>query len=94
MSFCNIYGTQANAFAAIDADELFVQGVGQAREPVELEPVDTLKAELEEFADACAGTRSFRVDPEEAVHTVAVMQAIATSAAKGGDPVILTRGDA
>ena len=94
VSFCNVYGTQGNAFAAIDANELFIQGVGQGKEPVELEPVDTLKAELEEFADACEGTRSFRVDPEEAVHTVAVMEAIAISAAKGGEPVILTRGDA
>lgn len=94
VSFCNVYGTQANAFAAIDANELFVQGVGQAREPVELEPVNTLKAELEEFADACAGSASFRVDPDEAVHTVAVMQAIASSAAKGGEPVTLMKGDA
>ena len=41
-----------------------------------LEPVDTLAAELEEFADACAGMVDYRVTPDEAVHTVAVMEAI------------------
>ncbi|MGI9413485.1 MAG: Gfo/Idh/MocA family protein [Hyphomicrobiales bacterium] len=95
VSFCNIYGTKANAFAAIDANELHVQAVGQQKEPVALTPVDTLKAELEEFSDACAGTASFRVEPDEAVHTVAVMEAIASSAARGGEPVTLgQKGDA
>ena len=50
---------------------------------ITLSPVDTLLAELEEFADACAGGAAFRVHPEEAIHTVAVMQAMAASAERG-----------
>jgi hypothetical protein len=39
------------------------------------------------FTDACAGKAAFRVRPEEAIHTVAEMQAIATSAAEVGRAV-------
>ena len=83
---CNIYGTEANAFAAVDASELEVQPLGGAKAPRPLTPVDTLLAELDEFADACAGKVPFRVRPAEAVHSVAVMEAIAASTAAGGSP--------
>ena len=89
-SFLNVYGTAANAFAAVDGNELKVQLPGQAPEPRPLEPVDTLKAELEEFARACAGGPAFRVRPEEAIHNVAVMEAIVASAAQGSAPVEIT----
>lgn len=88
-SFLNIYGTKANAFAAIDGDRLEVQRAGEARAEVALEPVDTLRAELEEFAAACLSDGSFRVRPEEAVHAVAVMEAMVASAATGGSPIAL-----
>ena len=54
-------------------------------EPAEvaLTPVNTLMAELEEIADACAGGPAFRVRPQEAIHTVAVMQAMVASAERG-----------
>lgn len=90
-AFCNIYGTQANAFAAVDGNELFVQRAGEPRQQVPLEPVDTLAAELEEFADACAGKVEYRVRPDEAVHTVAVMEAITRSAAGSGTPTDVQR---
>ncbi len=86
-SFLNVYGTEANAFAAVDGNELKVQLPGQAPEPRPLEPVDTLKAEIEEFAGACRGGPTFRVRPEEAIHNVAVMEAIVASAAQGSAPV-------
>ena len=81
---CNVYGTRANAFAHVDANELRIQPVGGKLAPLHLEPVDTLRAELEEFADACAGNGQFRVKPQEAIHVVAVMEAIAASAARSG----------
>lgn len=89
-SFLNIYGTDANAFAAVDANRLEVQPRGGEREEKPLTPVDTLKAELEEFAAACTGGPPFRVRPEEAIHGVAVMEAIAASAERGATPIELS----
>ena len=83
---CNVYGTRANAFAAVDADKVSVQALGKQPRARKITAVDTVKAELEEFADACAGKCDFRVTPDEAVHTVAVMEAITHSAAEGGAP--------
>lgn len=87
---CNVYGTAANAFAHVDADELRVQPLGGQLKPRQLDPVDTLRAELEEFATACAGHGRFRVTPEEAIHTVAVMEMITASAAAAGRAVDFT----
>jgi predicted dehydrogenase len=86
-SFLNVYGTEANAFAAVDGNELRVQRPGGSAEPREIAAVDTLKAELEEFARACRGGPPFRVRPSEAIHNVAVMEAIAASAAQNAAPV-------
>jgi len=86
-SFLNVYGTQANAFAGIDADSLSIQLPGEAAQAVELVPVDTLRVELEEFAAACRGEATFRVRPEEAIHNIAIMEAIVKSAAQGAAPV-------
>ena len=86
---CNVYGTRANAFAHVDANELRVQPVGGSLAPRPVAAVATLHAELEEFAAACAGERPYRVTPAEAIHVVAVMEAIAASAARSGRPVKL-----
>ena len=86
-SFLNVYGTEANAFALVDANELRVQLPGKPPEPRALEAVDTLKAELEEFAAACRGGPAYRVAPAEAIHNVAVMEAIVASAAQASAPV-------
>ncbi len=81
--FYNLYGTGANAFAEPDANRLKLHRAGEDPAEVALTPIDTLLAELEEFADACAGGPAFRVSPEEAIHTVAVMQAMVASAESG-----------
>jgi len=86
--WCNVYGTRANAFALEDLSELWVQPAGGRREQRLLARTDTLKAELEAFADACEGRAPFAgITPAEAVHAVAVMEAIRDSAAQGGQPV-------
>jgi predicted dehydrogenase len=90
-SYLNLYGTEMNAFAAVDGDRLEVQRPGEHRAPRTLGPVETLKAELEEFAAACNGEVTFRVRPEEAIHTIAVMEAMAASAAAGGRPIAIAR---
>jgi predicted dehydrogenase len=89
---CNVYGTRANAFAHVDADELRVQPASGKLETRPLVARNTLVAELEEFADACAGRATYRVRPDEAIHTVAVMEAIAASAAEGGRAVTIGDG--
>ncbi len=81
--YYNLYGTGANAFAEPDANRLKLHRAGEEAAAVVLTPVDTLLAELEEFADACAGGPAFRVRPKEAIHNVAVMQAIVASAESG-----------
>ena len=82
-SFINVYGTGGNALAQIDASRLTVQPAeGRAREEP-IEPQDTLRLELDEFAAACAGEARFTVSPEEAVHGIAVMEALVEAAASG-----------
>lgn len=81
--FFNLYGTGANVFAEPDANRMKLRKAGGSPAEVSLTPVDTLHAELEEFADACAGGPAFRVRPAEAIHTVAIMQAMVASAASG-----------
>ena len=82
-SYINVYGTGGNAFAQIDNSQLTVHPAdGPARE-VPIEPLDTLRLELDEFAAACAGEARFTVPPEEAVHGIAVMEALVEAAATG-----------
>ena len=88
-SLLHVFGTEANAFAGIDADELEIRRPNADPETVAIAPVDTLRAELEEFADACAGRTDYRVLPEEAIHNVAVLEAIVESAARGAAPIDL-----
>lgn len=82
-----LYGTGANAYARPDENELVLERAGGKPERVALEPLDTLKAELEAFADAVAGGPAFPVTPEEAIHNVAVMEAMVASAARNGAPL-------
>lgn len=88
-SLLNVYGTKANAFAAVDGNRLELQAAGEQAAARPLATIETLRAELEEFADACAGRANYRIMPEEAIHAVAVMQAIVESADSGGRPVEL-----
>ncbi len=85
-SFLNVYGTAMNAYCAVDENRLELLRPGEARQAVELDANQSLKAELEAFADACAGGAAFRVPPREAAQAVAAMEAIILSAAEGGVP--------
>lgn len=85
-SFLNVYGTEMNAFCSVDENRLELLRPGEARQPVSLGPNESLKEELEAFADACAGGEPFRVPPLEAAQAVAAMEAIIVSAGEGGLP--------
>lgn len=82
-SYINVYGTGSNAFAQIDSSRLTVHPAdGPARdEPIEAQ--DTLRLEPEEFAEACAGEARYTVTPAEAVHGIAVLEALVEAAASG-----------
>lgn len=56
------------------------QPVDGKREEIEMPAVDTLRAELETFADAVTGAGPFPMSLAQAVHGVAVLEAIARSA--------------
>lgn len=90
-SYLRIYGTRANIEARDDFKELIVEPLDR-KEPVTRQHFaidDTLPAELRAFAAACAGEAAFPVRPEEALHNVAVMEAIAASSAANGAFVTL-----
>ena len=82
-SYINIYGTGGNAFAQIDNSQLILQSADGVRRDEPIEPLDTLRLELDEFAAACAGEAQFAVPPEDAVYGIAVMEALVEAAATG-----------
>lgn len=81
-AYLRVLGTEANAEARADFTLLEVHRAGGNPHQVSLPAIETLRAELEAFAEACAGGRPFPVRPEEAIHGVAVMEAMARSAAR------------
>ena len=83
-SFLNVYGTEMNAYCAVDENRLELLRAGEARQAVSVGPNESLKEELEAFATACAGGAPFRVPPLEAAQAVAAMEAIIVSAEEGG----------
>jgi predicted dehydrogenase len=79
------YGTKANIEARDNFKELIVTPVSP-QEPVtraRYEIDDTVQQELKAFAEACANKTKFPVRPNEALHNVAVMQAIMELSDKG-----------
>lgn len=86
MSCLNIYGVAASIYAGIDEEQVTLHSALGQREELQIEPVEpaeTLRLELEEFARACAGDGSFRIDPEDALRNIAVMEAAITAARSG-----------
>ena len=76
----NIYGTKMNAFSDIDEDFFAAVTIEGKLYNNSLDKIDTLKAELDEFAKSCMGECTFRVTPAQAASNVSVMEAIAKSA--------------
>ena len=82
-SYINVYGTGGNAFAQIDNSQLILQAADGTRRDDPIEPNDTLRLELDEFAATCTGEVEYTVTTEEAVHGIAVMEALVEAAATG-----------
>ncbi|HLI22218.1 MAG TPA: Gfo/Idh/MocA family oxidoreductase [Stellaceae bacterium] len=86
-----LYGTKASIEARDNFKELLVTPVGATEPKVHwrYEIDDTVQQELKAFAEACANKTKFPVRPAEALHNVAVMQAIMESSDKGSAWVTL-----
>ena len=86
MTSLNVYGSAASIYAGIDEEQVTLHRALGPREALPIEPVEqaeTLRLELEEFARACAGDGRFRVDPEDALRNIAVMEAAITAIRSG-----------
>ena len=87
MSCLNIYGSAASVYAGIDEEQVTLHRADGPREALVIPPLEqpeTLRLELEEFARACAGEGQFRVDPEDALNNIAVMEAALAAIRCGG----------
>lgn len=78
-----VYGTQGWALAH-GTNDLEVQLSGQPLERRYFEPVNTLRFELEAFADAVAGRVPYVVPPEQIVMTAGALEAAIRSVDDGG----------
>jgi predicted dehydrogenase len=74
-----VFGTQGWAELR-DARRFTFQPLGGEREDLMLEPVDAERAEVEAFAAAIRGEREYPVPVADAVHGVAVLEAMGRSA--------------
>ncbi len=81
-----VFGTDGWAEARGARQFTFQPKVGE-REERTLPAADAERLEVEAFADAVAGARAFPVPVDQAVHSVAVIEAMGKSALKGGAAV-------
>jgi len=85
-AFWRLHVFGSKGWAAMEGEHTLVirwQG-GGAPEVREYPEHDILRNELECFADAVAGRDTFPVRPEQAVHGIAVLEAVAESARRDG----------
>jgi predicted dehydrogenase len=78
----HVFGRNGSA-EALDRTELVLRRSGSAPQRLHLAPVDSVRANLEAFADAVAGVAPYPISPGEMVDVVAAFEAIATAAASG-----------
>jgi predicted dehydrogenase len=79
----HVFGRDGSA-EALRRGELVLRKSGAAPERRTLPPVDSVRVNLEAFADAVAGRAPYPIPPEEILATVAASQAIIRAARPGG----------
>jgi predicted dehydrogenase len=77
------FGREASA-EALGRTELVLRRSGQGMEHVSLPPVDSVRANLEAFADAVAGGAPYPIPTSDMLATVAAFEAITGAAKSGG----------
>ena len=92
----HLFGDRANletwGDATGDTEVILRPAGGAPPERMAFPEVDTLRAELDAFAEAAAGGAPYPVPEEEAIATVAVFEAIVKSVAAGGAAVEVEGG--
>jgi predicted dehydrogenase len=79
----HVFGRDGSA-EALDRTELVLRNSGGAPRRVHLPPVDSVRANLEAFADAVAGVAPYPISQSEMIDVVTAFEAIAHSAASAG----------
>ena len=74
---------------AIEDGTMTVCAIDGKPEIREFEKSDTCRSELESFAAAVAGEEPYLIPTDQAIHGVAVLEAIVESAAKDGEAVTI-----
>ena len=80
----HVFGRNGSA-EALGATELVLRRSGEKPQRLQLAPVDSVRANLEAFADAVAGVAPYPIAPSEMIDVVAAFEAIAQAAASDGN---------
>jgi predicted dehydrogenase len=79
-----VWGTKAAAMNELDGEHFFLQASGEMdKTPQEVETLDTVKDELEEFARNVRSGSAPETGGPEAIQVVAVLEGIVESAQRG-----------
>jgi predicted dehydrogenase len=81
------FGTHGSA-ESVGETELILRRSGAPPERLQLQPFDSLRAELEAFADAIEGRAPFPITPHQMLETVAAFEAVMRSLECGGAPTV------
>ena len=84
----HVFGPAGSAEALGDT-ELVIRRGGQPVQQLRFAPIDSLRAELDAFADAVAGRAAYPITDQEMLDTIAAFEALVASANQGGQPVVL-----
>jgi predicted dehydrogenase len=79
----HVFGNEGSA-EAIDATALIVRKTDAVPQRFIFDPVDTLRLELEAFADAASGGAPYHITPQQMVDAVAGLEATIESIESGG----------
>jgi len=79
----HLFGRDSSA-EALGRTELVIRRSGKEPEHLRFANVDSVRANLEAFADAVAGRVAYPITPREIVDVVGAFEAIAKSAGAGG----------
>lgn len=82
----HVFGRNGSA-EALGRDELVLRRSGKSSEHHHFDPVDSVRANLDAFADAVAGRAPYPIPQEQMIATVAAFEAIARSVAAEGAAV-------
>jgi predicted dehydrogenase len=79
----HVFGKEGSV-EALGATELIVRKTDAAPQKFTFEPVDTLRLELEAFADAVSGGAPYHIAPQQMIDAVAALEATIESIKSGG----------